>query len=433
MDFLLLFILTAINGFFALAEIAVVTARSTRLKKMKGEGVWGADSALHLQQDPKYFLSTIQVGITLVVLIMGVFSGTGLSRKLESFFSYIQMPSSISHHLALILSLFFITYISILLGELVPKTIALSRPEKVACKVSPIAYFLSYLFFPFAKLLAVSTGWLTGLMGFSEPQHDFSAAELRQMVRTASEKGVIDDTQKALHEKVFYFADKRAKHLMTHADNLEYVDLLQSHEAIHSQILQFEHSKIICVEGQLSNITGIIKQREYLKAYAIHPAPNLSELIYTAHLVDENKMAEEVLQFMRFNNIIVCLVTRDGGQVVGLISLSDIFEALVGQIATEQSPYDPPFFEREDGSVLINGDAPIEILEQILPNYSVDFDQTSYSSVGGFLNGKFEGKSRVGARLTLREHVLEIVDMDGRFIDKVLVHPPANPEGQRTN
>lgn len=401
----------------------MVTARPARLKRMKNAGVWGAESALQLQEDPKYFLSTMQVGITLVVLIMGLISGTGLSQKLETLFVNFGWPLAVSHHLSLVLSLFFITYISILLGELVPKTIALSRPEKVACKVASIAHFLSYVFFPFAKLLAVSTGWVTRILGFREQQNEFTAGELRQMVRIASEKGVIDNIQKALHEKVFYFADKRAKHLMTHSDNLEWVDLLQSREVIHNQILRFGHSKIICVEGHLSEIIGIIKQREYLKAYALHPDPDLTELMLKAHFIDENKMAEQVLQFMRTNNITVCLVTRGGAQVVGLISLSDIFEALVGQLATKNSPHDPPFFKREDGSFLISGDAPIEVLEQILPNFTVDFTQINYSSVGGYINGLLNGRSKVGDRINLRKHKIEVVDMDGRFIDKVLLLP----------
>jgi putative hemolysin len=427
MDIILLLLLTGINGFFALAEIAVVTARPTRLQKMKKENVWGAKAALHLQKDPKYFLSTIQVGITLVVLVMGVLSGTQLSEKLASIFLYLGWPNAVSQPLSLVLSLFFITYISILLGELLPKTIALSKPEKVASRIAPIANVLSFVFYPFAKLLAISTGGLTRLLGFKdEGKRNFTASELRQMVRLASEEGVIDDAQKTLHEKVFYFADKRARHLMTHADELEWVDLWQSHEEINRQILRFKHSKIICIRGRLSQIAGIIKQREYLKAYAKHAEPDLLKLMDEAHFIDEFMAAEQVLQFMRKSNISVCLVTRKGAEVVGLISLSDIFEALVGKLATTEDPYEPPFFKRYDGSFLISGDAPIEVLDELLPNFTIDFSQIVYSSVGGYINAQLKNAPKIGDRIRLHQRDFEIMDIDGRYIDKILLFPPSN-------
>jgi putative hemolysin len=421
MDLLLLFLLTAINGFFALAEIALVTARLERLEKMKSKGVWGAVAAVQLTGDPKHFLSTIQVGITLVVLAMGVFSGTQLALTLEELLLRVGLPGVASEHLALVLSLVFITYVSIVLGELVPKTVALSQPESISCRIAPIVLYLSYIFFPFVKLLSVSTGLITRLMGVRQQEQLFTSAELRQMVRVASDRGVIADEQKILHEKVFYFADKRAKHLMTHKEDMECVNLLQSSDEIHSQILQFQHSKIICIKGSLSQIEGIIKQREYLKAYATQPQPQLSDLMYEAKYLDENMTAEEVLQYMRTNTTNVCLVTQAGNHVVGLITLSDIFEALIGRMATEGAPYEPPVYKRKDGSYLINGEAPVELLEELIPGFSIDFNRVNYSSVGGFVIANLKKRPEIGDRMMIKNHKLEIVDIDGHIIDKVLL------------
>jgi len=421
MDLLLLFLLTTINGFFALAEIALVTARPERLEKMKSKGVWGAEAATKLTGDPKQFLSTIQVGITFVVLVMGVFSGTQFSDALHQFFIHSGIPGLVSEHLALILSLFFITYVSIVLGELVPKTVALSQPETIACRIAPVLYVLSFLFFPFAKLLAVSTGLITRLIGVHEQDQLFSSAELRQMVRAASDKGVIADEQKILHEKVFYFADKRARHLMTHQEDMEWVNLLQTSGEIHNQILHFKHSKIICTKGSLSQIEGIIKQREYLKAYAMQTELDLSELMQKVQYLDENMAAEDVLHFMRTSSTNVCLVTRGSDRVVGLITLSDIFEALIGRMASEGAPYEPSIFKRKDDSYLINGDAPVELLEELIPGFSIDFNQINYSSVGGFVISHLKKRPEIGDQMTIKNHNLEIMDIDGHLIDKVLL------------
>jgi len=425
LDLLLLLLLTGINGFFALSEIALVTSRLHTLEEMQRQGLWGAKAAQKLVKTPEFSLSTIQVGITLVVLGMGVFSGVQVSENLQPLLLNAGLPEEISQPVSLVLTLAFITYVSIVLGELLPKTIALSHPEHFACRTAPFLYVMSYVFFPFVKLLTVSTKALARLMNLREQHSLLSSSELRYMVRKASEKGIIEGEQKLLHEKVFYFADKYAKHLMTHKEQLDWVDILQPPEEIHKQILRFRHSKVICVRGDLSHVEGIIKQREYLKAYLSDKNFQLSHFIKKAVFLDHELRAEKVLQRMRREGTGVCLVTQSHSkEIVGLISLTDIFTSLVGQMASENMPYEPPIFEKGDGSFLLSGDAPVELLEELVPGFSIDFGQVAYSSIGGFVYYQLSKQPQIGDRVHLQNRIIEIVDMDGKIIDKLLLSAP---------
>ncbi|MBP1663200.1 MAG: Hemolysin or related protein [Bacteroidetes bacterium] len=225
MEIIILLILILFNGFFSLSEIALVSSKETRLEHYKQNGNKGALTALKLRSDSEKFLSSVQVGITLISLITGAYGGMSLAEDVAPLIARIENLRPYAPGISMVIIMFLITYVSIVVGELVPKTVALSNPEKVAVRVAPIINFFSKLFYPFVKLLSSSTSFITKMMGVEKQTEHLTESELRQMIKTASIEGVIEKEQNEIHEKVFYFSDKKAKHLMTHRMEVEWVDI----------------------------------------------------------------------------------------------------------------------------------------------------------------------------------------------------------------
>ena len=260
MEIIILSILILFNGFFSLSEIAIVSSKTTRLEQYRSTGKKGAVTALRLRSDSEMFLSAVQVGITLISLITGAYGGISLAENVVPFFAKFDILRPYAHGISIVLIMFLITYFSIVLGELVPKTIALGNPEKVAIRVAPLINFFSKMFYPFVKLLSASTKLITTTFGFEKQSEHMTESELRQMIKTASMEGIIEEGQNDIHEKVFNFSDKRARHLMTHRIEVEWLGLNETEEEIRNEIENCQHSKIVCCliiwpECSLSAIT----------------------------------------------------------------------------------------------------------------------------------------------------------------------------------
>jgi putative hemolysin len=224
-EIVVLILLILINGFFALSEIALVSSKKTRLEQEMLKGSKGALTALKLLDNSESFLSAIQVGITLIGIVTGVYGGMNIADDVSPFFERIEPLKEYAGEIALTVTIIIITYLSIVIGELVPKTIALSNPDKIAIRVAPIVYYFSKVFYPFVRLLSISTNFINKILGVKKHNDRITESELRQMIKTASIEGVIENDQNTLHEKVFYFADKKAKHIMTHRTEVEWIDL----------------------------------------------------------------------------------------------------------------------------------------------------------------------------------------------------------------
>ncbi|MEN6588405.1 MAG: hemolysin family protein, partial [Proteiniphilum sp.] len=263
-DIIIVFLLIVLNGFFALSEIAIVSARKNKLAAEGKLGKQEARRALKLQADPDKFLSSVQVGITLIGIINGAFGGQAFAGYLVPFFNQFAATAPFSEAIAMVIVVFLITYVSIVIGELVPKTIALNNPEKMAIAVAPTIQVVSIIFYPFVKLLAVSTSFVTRVIGLKPKNEVVSEMELRAMLKTASHEGIIDAEENIIHEQVFYFSDKRAIHLMTHRTDVEWVDISKSREEVIHDLLQTKHSKILACKKKIDEFMGIISMRDFL-------------------------------------------------------------------------------------------------------------------------------------------------------------------------
>lgn len=421
MEIAVLSILILLNGFFALSEIALVSCKRSRLEQRKLNGNNGARIALLLLDDAENFLSAIQVGITLIGIVTGVYGGMSIADDLAPFFMQFEITVAYAPQIALSATVIVITFFSIVVGELVPKTIALNNPDAIAVLVAPVIYYFSTTFFPFVRLLSLSTYLINRLIGIKKRPDLITEEELRQLIRNASTEGVINKEQNALHENVFYFADKKAKHIMTHRTDVKWIDIDKSQADIHNQLMQVQHNKIICCNGSLDRFKGILELRDYFKMVASGQHIRIDLLITEPLIVPANVDAQTVLSIMRQRVTHICCVVNEYGGFEGLITLHDIIENIVGQIPDEGESCEPDVFIRDDQSVLVNGDAPIETLTDIIEDFTVDFDKIDYSTVAGFVFKHIDKIPQLGDTFVFSGYEIEIIDINDRKIDKVLI------------
>jgi putative hemolysin len=422
LDITIVLILILFNGFFALSEIAIVSARKTTLESERKKGNRGAERALKLRADPDNFLSSVQVGITLIGIINGAYGGQAFAGHLLPVVREIAFLAPFAEAVSLVIVVVLITYVSIVIGELVPKTIALTNAEKMAIRVSRPIYAVSIIFYPFVKLLAISTTLFNKIIGLKPKNEVVSEMELRAMLKTASNEGVIDAEENIIHEQVFYFSDKRAIHLMTHRTDLEWVDISKSREEIIHDLLQMRHSKILACKKQVDDFIGTISMRDFLLRLNKNQLFAIEDLIIEPLIIPSTLSAQKVLERLKMSHKFMAIVVDEYGSIDGIITMHDIIEHLVGAIPEEtEGAVEPLIFFRDDLSALVSGEAPIEILSQIDEDFVVDFDGIDYSTVAGLVFARINKIPSVGDKFTFENLSIEVVDVDGNRTDKVLV------------
>jgi putative hemolysin len=421
MEILILSILILINGFFALSEIALVSSKRSRLEQFKKDKPFGSKITLKLLDDSENFLSAIQVGITLIGIITGVYGGINIADDFAPFFEKYEIFKDSSHEIALSITVIIITYFSIVIGELVPKTIALSNPEKIAVRIAGPIYFFSIMFYPIVRFLSFSTSLINSLLRIKKRPDTFTESELRHILKSASREGVIEKEQNLIHEKVFYFSDKKARHIMTHRMEVEWIDINQPLSVIKEKILKSDHSKLICCENNLDNFIGILNIKDFLVSLALSDQINVADKLTQPLIIPDNADAHKVLSLFKEKNTHFSIVVNEYGTFEGIITLHDILENLIGDIPEEGEVAEPDIFIRDDQSFLVSGDAPVEVLDGIIDNYMTDFDHIDFSTVAGFVLNHIDKLPQIGDKFTFNDYIIEIVDIDGMRIDKILI------------
>jgi putative hemolysin len=385
MELIIIGTLILINGFFNFSEIALISSKKSRLEQFKIEGVKGSGTALKLLKDPGRFLSAVAVGITLISIINGVIGGITLADKITPFFERFELIKNSANEIALIITVILITYFSILIGELVPKTIAWNNPEKIAVKIAKPFYYFSIIFYPIVNLLSFSTSLINRLLRIKKQPYHMTEAELQQMLKIASREGVIEKEQNLIHEKVFYFSDKKAKHIMKHRIEVDWINLNLPFNILRESIIQSKHSRLVCCKDNLDNFQGILHVKDFLKACSLSEKIVIADLLTQPIIVPESAYAYKILDLFKQKQIHFCIVVNEYGSFEGIITLHDILENLIGDIPEEGESSEPDIFIRDDKSFLISGDAPVEILDGIFDNYMTDFEKIDYSTVAGFV------------------------------------------------
>lgn len=421
MELLIFVILVILNGFFSISEISIVSSKKSRLEELKNSGKKGAAAALKLQNEPDIFLSAVLVGMTLVSLIIGAFGGMTFASSVAPYVQRIHILQPYAQEIALVLTMVVITYITIVAGELFPKTVALSNPERVASVIAQPITFFSKFFYPFVKLLSVSNRFISRTLGIKKRSDTYTEYELRHILRSAVDEGVIEDDLTDMHENVFHFSDKRAKHLMTNRMEVEWIDMNKTEKELKAELNSVQHTKVVCARETLDNLVGIIHVPDFYKISLSGKRFKVKDLVKLPVVVHENTTASNVLKQLRENSSHFCVVVDEFGDFEGVITIHDIMENVIGDVPEEGEFETPHYITNLDGSVLINGDAPIETLTQVIDVFNVDFEQIDYVSVAGFVIDQISEIPKEGDELNYRNYLLEVIEMDGNRIDKILI------------
>lgn len=420
-DLLIILLLILLNGFFAMSEIAVVSAKTALLEIERKKGSKGAETALKLKSNPDTFLSSIQLGVTLIGIVNGAYGGTTLSQYLVPLFKNSIQLAPYAESISITIVIITITYLSIVIGELVPKTIALNNSTKISIVVSRPFYWISTVFFPFVRFLSFSTNLFNKLIGVKPSSEIVSEIELREMLKTASLEGVIEKEENIIHEQVFYFSDKRTRHIMTHRTDVEWVDLSKSKAEVIDNLLKSKHSRILACDKTLDDFKGVIVMKELLLELHENNLVDPDDLVRKPLIVPASLRAQKLLDRFRQNHNSLAVVVDEYGSLDGIVTLHDIIENLVGSLPDEDEIEEPDVFIRNEHSALINGDAPIEVLINFIDDFIIDFESIDYSTVAGFVLSHINKIPQVGDTFEYENIIFEIVDIDGNKIDKVMV------------
>jgi putative hemolysin len=421
MEIIIIFILTLLNGFFALSEIALVSVKKGRMEHLAAQGNHRAKVVLKLLDNPENFLSSVQVGITLIGIVSGAYGGAMLTDDLERVLSQFNFLEPHHHTLALITVIGSITYFSIVIGELVPKTIAMNNSERIALFSVPIIRYFTMLTYPFVWLLSFSTSMILKVFGVqANASEKVSEDELRFMLKSAGKQGVLEKEETEVHHNLFSFTDQTAKSLMTHVSMVEWIDLRDSLEAINAQLKESGHSKFIVGDGSQDNIIGVIHIKSFLENYKQKDF-KLQDIMLEPIVIFENTPAFRILNIFKSKKQYIAIVMDEFGSTKGVVTLHDLTEAIVGDLPEADESDELYIVRRDDGSFLIDGRTLIYELNQYFQQEIIEDNLSTYTTISGFILYKMESMPKVGQKLYHENIVIEIMDLDGNRIDKVLL------------
>lgn len=435
MDIALIFLLILVNGVFAMSEIAIVSSRKAKLRNLADDGSPGAKAALSLHQEPSSFFSTVQVGITSVGILSGAIGETALAGPLAEWLSGIPPMAPYATGVALTITVVSLTYFSVVVGELVPKRLALLAPEGIASLISRPMIVLARIAHPLVVILSASSTAILGLMGArSKNEPPVTNAEIKVLMEQGAEAGVFHESEQEIVSNVLRLDEQHIASIMTPRHDICVIDLEDDEETVRQRIVDTEYSRLVVCRDGLEHILGILQTGDLLKKAlpgyiinaedietALHPPLYVPESITTTQLLDSFRRAR--LQF--------ALIVDEYGDVQGLVTMADVLTAIVGELSIPESPEDRDMVQREDGSWLVDGDVSIERLKsgldlaEDLPGESAH----SYYTLGGFIMhvlGRIPSPSDHFSAAGLR---FEVMDMDHKRVDKVLISIAAPPAG----
>lgn len=423
-EILLIFILLIINGLFSMSEIAVVSARRVRLQKRADEGDLGAQTAIELADEPDRFLSTVQIGITLVGILSGAFGGAAISARIVPYVQQISFLSAYAETISFAVVVLIITYFSLVIGELVPKNIALAAPETVASIFSRPMRFISKATSPLVWLLSASTNLLLKIFRLGD-SNDAAVTEdeIRAMIAQGTSVGVFDESEKDLLENIIRLDDKRISALMKTRAEIAWIDINDSIENITRELSEFKYSRILVCEDDLDHIRGFVKAKHLLNLVLSGGKLDLESVLQQPVFAPTTNTALELLETFKTSSTHLAVVVDEFGTTQGLITINDIMEEIVGDFATNGIPKQSSF-QREDGSWLLDGRLSIVEFTGILNLKELPADEKSfYQTLAGFMIKRLEKLPSVGDKFEYNGYIFEVVDMDGKRVDEILVTP----------
>ncbi len=424
-ELVIVILLIIANGLFAMSETAFVSARKVRLQQRANEGDAKAKAALELANSPNRLLSTVQLGITLIGILAGAFGGATIAQAVAVYIRAIPWLAAYSDAIAFALIVAGITYLSLVIGELVPKRIALNNPERIAVFMVTPMRVLSTIASPFIHLLSISTEGILRLIGLrpsGEPP--ITEEEINVLIEEGTQIGTFEAAEQDMIERIFRLGDRRVSALMTHRPDVIWIDPADTLPSIYQTIQQSNYSRFPVCHESLDNVLGMVHVKDLLLQCMAGQPLNLQSVLHEPLYVLESTSTLKVLELFRKTGTQAALVIQEYGDIEGLITLNDILEAIVGDISSRDDADNAQAVQREDGSWLFDGTLPIDELKDILHIRALpEEERGSYETLGGFMLMEL-GRVPVAAdHFEWDRFRFEVVDMDGRRIDKVLVQP----------
>lgn len=417
-EIFIIFGLILLNGLFSMAEIALVSVRKARLESQANKGSKEAKRALELSQRPDTFIATVQFAITLIGLLTGIFSGENIKEELEAWLKQFSWAKDYSGSLATTLLLIVITFWTLVLGELLPKRIGLSRPETIAKLVAAPMSLLSKITFPFIWLLNVTTRIFATMLNIKQNDNQVTEEEIKAIINEGTDQGTIEEAEQEIIERVFHLSDRNITSLMTHRSEIIWLDIQLSVGEAKKIIQNNIYSIYPVCDGKIDIIKGAIILKDLFFAKDNMP---IKQLLKPTMYVPENNTAYQVLEKFKSSKIHHCFIVDEYGSIEGLITLNDILDAIVGDMPQpDEEEY--TIIGREDGSFLVDGQLPFyDFLQYFDKTEWLEEMEADYDTVAGFILDELKEIPKPGQKLGWRNFVLEIVDMDNHRIDKVLV------------
>lgn len=425
----IILLLIALNGVFAMSEIAVVSARPIRLQQMAEQGSRGAAVALDMIQNPNRFLSTVQVGITLVGIFAGAFGGANIADELAVVIADVPTIGQYADTISLALIIGAITFLSVVVGELVPKRIALQHAENIAAIVARPMSLLSVVASPVVRLFSLATDGVLRLLGVrGTAETGASEEDIRIMAEQSAQAGIIEEAERDMLESIFRFGDRQLVGLMTPRMEIVWLDINAPEEKIRQTLKETNHTRMLVCDGDLDHVLGVVHAKDLLTNYVSGENLNIRELMREPFFAPESMLALKALEQFKATGLHMVLVIDEYGGVEGLVTLIDILEAIVGDIPTPDEIAEPPIVQREDGSWLVDGLLTISDFQEVF-NITALPGEGRYHTVGGYVIYMLAKVPVAGAHFGWGGYRFEVADMDGKRVDKVLITAAPEDEG----
>ncbi|AKR55134.1 hemolysin [Youhaiella tibetensis] len=419
LEILIIAVLTLVNGLLAMSELAVVSSRPARLKVLAADGRKGAETAMRLAENPGRFLSSVQIGITLVGVLSGAFSGATLGGRLSVWLASVGVAPGAADALGVGIVVVIITYLSLIIGELVPKQIALRDPEGIATRVAPSMAMIATVAAPLVWFLDISGRAVLTLLGQGgEQEEKVTEEEVKTLIAEAESAGVLESDERSMITGVMRLADRSARGLMTPRRDVELIDLSDDMETIRKTIRQTHRSRLPVQDGDADTIIGVLAIKDLVEVYAEGKPLDIRRLVQPAPVVMDRTDALGVVRALRASVVHMALVFDEYGHFEGIVTSGDLLEAITG-VFQEEEGADPAVVQREDGSFLVSGWMPVDEFSDRM-GIPVPRD-AKYETVAGYVLSQMNHLPSVGETFERGGWRFEVVDLDGRRIDKILM------------
>jgi putative hemolysin len=418
-EIVVVFILILLNGFLAMSELAMVSARKARLMRLSREGRRGAGRAISVIENPGRFLSTVQIGITLIGVLAGAFSGATLAEDLAVFLEGQGLAPATADTIAFAIVVAAITYISLIIGELVPKQIALANPERVASTVARPMAALTVIVSPAVWLLDQSSRLVLRMI---RPKNDgelrVSEDEIKAMIAEAEAVGLVEPEETLMLSRVMRLGDRAVRAVMTPRPEVDWIDLTADEDEIRQRLLETRHSCLPACRGTIDDVVGIVYVKDLLDGYLVGRTAKLSDLVRQTTALPDSAQVLDAIEMLKKGNIHMALVVDEYGSFQGVVTATDALEAIVGAFEGPVGTVEAPAVQRDDGSWLFDGTMSSDQMTEILETPQTSTDDVH--SVAGFVLSHMRRLPTTGDSFEWNGWRFEVVDMDGRRIDKVL-------------